>query len=589
MASTQAAAGEQAPTKNPHLLAWVDEMARLTQPDRVVWCDGSEEEKQRLTERGGEGRASSSRSTRRSCPGCYLHRTNPNDVARVEHLTFICTPDQGRGRPHQQLDGARRGATRSSRQLFDGCMKGRTMYVVPYVMGPLGSPLREGRRRAHRQLYVVAQHADHDPHGQGGAGAARRPRRLQPRPALHAATSTPTAATSATSPRTTPSGSFGSGYGGNALLGKKCLALRIGSYLGPRGGLAGRAHADPRRRRAPRARRPTSPPPSPRLRQDQLRDADPAQASTRAGRSRPSATTSPGCASGADGRLCAINPEAGYFGVVPGTNSKTNPNAMDDHRHGHHLHQRGAHARRRRVVGGQGRRGRPRSSSTGRASPGRRAATEKAAHPNSRFTAPMTNNPVLAPSANDPQGVPISAIIFGGRRSQHRPAGAPGLQLGPRRVPRRHHGLARPPPPPPARSAWCAATRWPCCRSAATTWATTSRTGCACSKRIDRPARRSSRSTGSARTTNGKFLWPGFGENMRVLKWIIDRVHGRVPTPGDAAGLGAARRATSTSRAWTSPRRRWPRPPPSRPTSGRPSSRARRSSSSSWAPRPPRR
>ena len=281
--------------------------------------------------------------------------------------------------------------------------------------------------------------------------------------------------------------SVGSGYGGNVLLGKKCLALRIGSYLGKNEGWLAEHMLI-------------------------LGVESPEGEMTYVAAAFPSACGKTNFAMmippkrfkgwkiwtvgddiawmrvGADGRLCAINPEAGYFGVAPGTNYKSNPNAMKTIVERHHLHERRDDEGRRRVVGGQGRRGRPTSSPTGRAARGRRARprrprTRTRASPRRRRTTRCSRK-----FADDPEGVPISAIIFGGRRATTVPLVMQALQLDPRRLLRRDARLARRPPRPPARSASCAATRWRCCPSAATTWATTSRTGCDMQAQIALPA-----------------------------------------------------------------------------------------------------
>jgi phosphoenolpyruvate carboxykinase (GTP) len=241
-------------TENPHILAFVAEMAKLCQPDRIHWCDGSEEERRRLTAQAVDAGVLIPLNQKKM-PGCYLHRSNPNDVARVEHLTFICTPTREEaGSTNNWM--APDQAYSKLRGLFDGSMKGRTMYVVPYVMGPAGSPMAKIGIELTDSIYVALNMRIMTRMGQvaldmlGGGDDFNRGLhsdvRLQPRAPLHLPL---------------PAGQHDLvdrlGYGGNVLLGKKCLALRIGSVPRPQGGLAGRAHADPRRRVAERARRPT--------------------------------------------------------------------------------------------------------------------------------------------------------------------------------------------------------------------------------------------------------------------------------------------------------------------------------------------
>ena len=344
--------------------------------------------------------------------------------------------------------------------------------------------------------------------------------------------------------------SFGSGYGGNALLGKKCLALRIASFLGQQqgwmaehmlliGAQSTRWREDLRRRRV-----------SQRLRQDQFRDADPAGevSASRAGRSRPSATTSPGCGSiDKTGHLRAINPEAGYFGVVPGTNCTTNPNAMDIMSHDTIYTNVAPAARWRCLVGRQDRRTARGMHRLDRPALDAAIAGRKAAHPNSRFTAPMANNPALDPAANDPDGVPVTAIVFGGRRCRTRPAGLPGVQLDARRLPRRDARLAKPPPPPPGQVG--VVRRDPMAmlpfigyniRDYLVHWFRMRKQMSDCPRIFHVNWFR--------KDDQGKFLWPGFGENMRVLKWIIDRCHGRAYADETIARLDAAPRRHRSGR-----------------------------------------
>ena len=305
---------------------------------------------------------------------------------------------------------------------------------------------------------------------------------------------------------------------------------------GPRRGLAGRAHADPRRRIARTARRRTSPPPSRAPAARPTCHAHPAQGLRRAGRSPPSATTSPGSSRPADGTPRAINPEAGFFGVAPGTSYDSNPN------------RDGRRSRPTRIFTnvaltddgdvwweGMGRGAGACHRLEGQRLDARHAGTP-AAHPNARFTAPASQCPSIDPAWDDPTGVPISAFIFGGRLSQDVPAGLRGVQLGARRVHGRHDGLGgdgrRHRPGRPS-----AAIRSPCCRSAATTWPTTVSHWLSDRPQDGRKPPRIFRVNWFRKDENGKFLWPGYGENMRVLKWIVDRVHGRAGAVESPFGL----------------------------------------------------
>ncbi len=421
MASTQMAAAGNAPTKNQGLLQWVSRCARMTQPDRIVWCDGSEEEKKRLTEQAvKEGILIP--LNQEKLPGCYLHRSNPNDVARVEHLTFICTPNKTDAGPTNNWMEPEEAYAKLG-ELFDGCMKGRTMYVVPYVMGPLGSPLRQGRRRAHRLHLRGAQHAHHDPHGRGGAGAAGR-RRTTSTACLHSTGDVnPERRYICHFPQDNTIWSFGSGYGGNVLLGKKCLALRIASYLGREEGWMAEhmlilGVTNPQGEKTyvaaafPSACGKTNfammiPP----ERVQGLEDRD------RRRRHRLDA--------GRPGRPAVRHQPRGRL-LRRGARhqQQDQPQRDGDDRQGHHLHQRGADAGRGRLVGGQGRRGARRSCTDWQGRPWTPGSGEKAAHPNSRFTAPMAQQPGARPARRTiRRACPIGAIIFGGRRAQHDPAG----------------------------------------------------------------------------------------------------------------------------------------------------------------------
>ena len=323
--ATEAVVGK-ALSANPHLLAWVEECARLCKPDRVVWCDGSEEEKERLTALAVKTGVLIPLNQEK-LPGCYLHRSDPTDVARVEHLTFICTQTKEEAGPNNNWM-APDEAYRKLGELFDGSMKGRTMYVIPYVMGPIGSPHGEGRRRADRQRLRRPEHADHDPHGDARPADARRLERLQPRPPLDARPE-PRAPLHLPLPR-----------------GQHDLVDRLGLR-----------RQRPPRQEVPRAAHRLLPRPP-------ARAGWPSTCSSWASRSPGGETTYVAAAfpsacgktnfamlipprgfdgwkvwtvgddicwmrPGADGRLWAINPEAGYFGVAPGTNYATNPNAME--------------------------------------------------------------------------------------------------------------------------------------------------------------------------------------------------------------------------------------------------------------------
>ena len=499
---------------------WVEKAAQKTKPKQIVWCDGSEAEAERMVETllaGGR----TVRLNERTYPNCILHRSDPSDVARTEQITFICSrrkEDSGPTNNWMAPDEAKQkvGA------LFEGAMAGRTMYVVPYLMGPVGSPMTRVGVEVTDSAYVVISMRIMARIGKVALDRVGTTNEFVP--GLHSLGDlNPSRRYVLHFPEERLIWSIGSGYGGNALLGKKCFALRIASWMAREQGWMAEHTLI-------------------------LGLEDPSGKVTYMAAAFPSACGKTNMAMmvsaledvgyrvhtlgddigwmqvGADGYLHAINPEAGFFGVAAGTNEQTNPNVM-------------AAIQRNTIF--------TNVAMTGSREPwwegmtvetpsdltdwqGNKVASDAKgpfAHPNSRFTVPAQQAPRISPRWEDPAGVPISAIIFGGRRERLAPLVYESFNW--------QHGV------------FVGASM-----ASETTAAITGAVGVTrrdpmamlpfcgyhmgdyfqhwldMGRAIPHPPK-IFHVNWFRKNANGKFLWPGFGENVRVLKWIVERVNGK--------------------------------------------------------------
>lgn len=528
-------------TKSASLGMWVDEVASLTKPDRIHWCDGSDEEYNSLVEAMLED-GTLGRLNGRTHPNCFIHRSDPSDVARVEHLTFVCTEEKkaagnnnnwmAPSQAHAKVDG-----------LFDGAMRGRTMYVIPYLLGPYGSPFSRSGVEITDSAYVVVsmrimtrigtRALEYIEAGNSFVKGLHSVGDLDPerRFIMHF-------------PQESMIKSIGSGYGGNALLGKKCHALRIASWQARNEGWLAEHMLI-------------------------LGMEDPQGNTTYIAAAFPSACGKTNLAMlvpppvfegwkiwtfgddiawmhiGDDGRLWAVNPEAGLFGVAPGTSMQTNPNCMKTlGRNALYTNVATTPDQQPWWEGIDG--DKPRALTDWQGLP-HDPERGPAAHPNSRFTVPITQCPTYPPQADAPEGVPISAIIFGGRRAAVAPLVFEAFDW--------EHGVF--------------------VGAAAASETTAAAAGAVGRTRRDPMAMKPfcgynfsdywahwlgfrERAANLPKVfhvnwfrkdDDGRFMWPGFGDNMRVLTWIAERCKngaaavrtpiGYVPAPGalDTRGL----------------------------------------------------
>lgn len=514
-------------TNNKNVLSWVDDMVALCKPDKVVWIDGSEEQLNTLRDEA-VATGEMERLNEEKLPGCLLHRTLQNDVARVEARTFICTrKEEDAGPTNNWCDPKEMYAKLTP--MYDGVMKGRTMYVIPYSMGPIGSPLAKVGVELTDSIYVVLNMDIMTRMGKQAFENLGDTSNDFVRGLHSKADVNPDNRYIVQFPEDNTIWSINSAYGGNVLLGKKCFALRIASYQGKNEGwMAEHMLILGIENPQGEVKYITAAFPS-ACGKTNLAMLIPPEVYKKQGYKvwtvgDDIAWMKPG----EDGRLYAINPENGFFGVAPGTNAKSNFNALESTKK-NTIFTNVAHNLDDNTVWWEGLDKNPPENAIdwlGKPWNGKES-TEKGAHPNSRFTAPAINCPCISPEFNNPKGVPVSAMVFGGRRAKTAPLVYQSFDW--------KHGV------------FVGSTM-----ASETTAAATGAVGVVrrdpmamlpfcgyhmgdyfahwleMGEKLGDKAPKIFNVNWFRTDDEGHFIWPGFGDNMRVLMWILDRCEGKV-------------------------------------------------------------